>query len=239
MAAELGLGLSPGELGFSLGTSGTAYAVSDRTSGDPTGIVAGFADASGRFLPLACTLNATKVTDTVARRLRVGTDELDQLALEAPPGAGGLVLVPHLDGERTPNRPDAAGTLTGLRTDANPAQLARAAVEGVVANLLAGAEALGAGTGRVFLIGGGAHSAAYRRVVADLTGRTVVVPREDELVACGAALQAAAVLYGVGFEELAEAWGLGAGEVIEPDPTVDGAAIRAAYAAAADREGHP
>ena len=236
MAAALGLGLRPGDLALSLGTSGTAYAVSDRPSADPTGIVAGFADASGRFLPLVCTLNATKVTDTVARLLRVDTDELDQLALEAPPGAGGLVLVPHLDGERTPNRPGAAGTLTGLRTDANPAQLARAAVEGVVANLLAGAEALGAGAGRVFLIGGGAHSAAYRRVVADLTGRTVVVPREDELVACGAALQAAAVLQGVAFDELAEAWGLGAGEVIEPDPTVDGAAIRAAYATAADRE---
>ena len=81
----------------------------------------------------------------------------------------------------------------------------------------------------------GPTSAAYRRVVADLTGRTVVVPREDELVACGAALQAAAVLHGVGFDELAEAWGLGAGEVIEPDPAVDGAAIRAAYATAADR----
>ena len=239
MAAALGLGLRPGDLALSLGTSGTAYAVSDRPSADPTGTVAGFADATGRFLPLVCTLNATKVTDTVARLLRVGTEELDQLALEAPPGAGGLVLVPHLDGERTPNRPDATGTLTGLRTDATPAQLARAAVEGVVANLLAGAEALGTGQGRVFLIGGGAHGETYRRVVADLTGRTVVVPREDELVACGAALQAAAVLLGVGFDELAEAWGLGAGEIIEPDPGVDGAAIRAAYAAAADREDHP
>ena len=239
MAAALGLGLRPDDLALSLGTSGTAYAVSDRPSADPTGTVAGFADASGRFLPLVCTLNATKVTDTVARLLRVGTEELDQLALEAPPGAGGLVLVPHLDGERTPNRPDATGTLTGLRTDATPAQLARAAVEGVVANLLAGAEALGTGQGRVFLIGGGAHGETYRRVVADLTGRTVVVPREDELVACGAALQAAAVLLGVGFDELSEAWGLGAGEIIEPDPGVDGAAIRAAYAAAADREDHP
>ncbi|HEY8058950.1 MAG TPA: xylulokinase [Acidimicrobiales bacterium] len=238
MAAALGLGLRPGDLALSLGTSGTAYAVSDRPSADPTGTVAGFADASGRFLPLVCTLNATKVTDTVARLLRVGTEEMDQLALEAPPGAGGLVLVPHLDGERTPNRPDATGTLTGLRTDATPAQLARAAVEGVVANLLAGAEALGAGRGRVLLIGGGAHGEAYRRVVADLTGRTVVVPREDELVACGAALQAAAVLLGVGFDELAEAWGLGAGEIIEPDPGVDGAAIRAAYGAEADRQDH-
>ena len=129
------------------------------------------------------------------------------------------MLVPHLDGERTPNRPDATGTITGLRTDATPSQLARAAVEGVVANLLAGADALGDLDGRVLLIGGGAHSAAYRRVVADLSGREVVVPREDELVACGAALQAAALLHGGSVDDRADAWGLGTGETIEPDPT--------------------
>jgi xylulokinase len=233
MAAALGLGLRPGDLALSLGTSGTAFTVGERATADPSGTVAGFADATGRFLPLVCTLNATKVTDTVARLLGVDTDEFDRLALTAPPGAGGLVLVPHFDGERTPNRPDATGTLAGLRSDAGPAELARAAVEGVVANLLAGADALGgaAADRRVLLIGGGAHSRAYRQVVADLSGRPVVVPTEDELVACGAALQAAAVLTGAGFDELAEAWGLGAGEVIEPDPSVDGAAIRAAYAA--------
>jgi xylulokinase len=237
MAAALGLGLRPGDLALSLGTSGTAYTVSDQPSADPSGIVAGFADATGRFLPLVCTLNATKVTDTVARLLRVDTERLNQLALEAPPGADGMVLVPHFDGERTPNRPEATGTLTGLRADATPAQLARAAFEGVVANLLAGADALERADGRVLLIGGGAHSAAYRRVVADLTGQPVLVPQEDELVACGAALQAASVLHGCGFAELAEAWSLDAGEVIEPDAGVDGAAVRAAYAAAADREG--
>ena len=104
------------------------------------------------------------------------------------------MLVPHLDGERTPNRPDATGMLTGLRTDVTPAQLARAAVEGVVCNLLEGADALGgrATEGRVFLVGGAARSAAYRRVVADLTGRPVLVPADDELVAAGAAVQAAA-----------------------------------------------
>jgi xylulokinase len=236
MAAALGLGLRPGDLALSLGTSGTAYAVSDEPSADPTGNVAGFADATGRFLPLVCTLNATKVTDTLARLLDVDTERFDQLALEAPAGADGLVLVPHLDGERTPNRPDATGTLTGLRTDATPGLLARAAVEGVVANLLAGAEALDAGDGRVLLIGGGARSAAYRRVVADLTGRPVVVPREDELVACGAALQAATVLEGDDIHARAEAWGLGTGDAVEPDPAVDGTAIRAAYAAAAQRE---
>jgi xylulokinase len=99
-----------------------------------------------------------------------------------------------------------------------------------VCNLLEGADALAAGHGRVFLVGGGAHSAAYRRVVADLVGRSVIVPTDDELVACGAAVQAAAVLHGARFEDVAAAWKLGAGEVVEPDPSVDRGAIRAAYA---------
>jgi xylulokinase len=214
MAAALGLGLRPGDVALSLGTSGTAFCAADRPTADGSGTVAGFADATGRYLPLVCTLNATKVTDAVGRLLGVGAAELDALALAAPAGAGGLVLVPHLDGERTPNRPDATGTLTGIRSDATREQLARAAVEGVVCNLLAGADELVrweplAAHGRVMLIGGGARSAAYRQVVADLTGRAVIVPTADELVARGAALQAAAVLTGAGFEAVASAWGSG------------------------------
>jgi xylulokinase len=232
MAAALGLGLRPGDLALSLGTSGTAFTVATEPSADPTGTVAGFADATGRYLPLVCTMNATKVTDTVARLLGVDHARFDALALEAPSGAGGLVLVPHLDGERTPNRPDATGVLTGLRTDVTPAQFARAAVEGVVCNLLAGADALGPGTahGTVFLVGGAARSTAYRRVVADLTGRPVRVPMEDELVAAGAAVQAAVVHHGSDAAQVAEAWGLGRGESVDPDGTVDHAAIRARYA---------
>ena len=237
MAAALGLGLRSGDLALSLGTSGTAFAVSEQPTADPSGAVAGFADATGRFLPLVCTLNATKVTDAVARLLGADHERFEQLASAAPAGADGLVLVPHLDGERTPNRPDATGTLTGLRSDVTPELLARAAVEGVVANLLAGADALGDGDGRVLLIGGGAQSAAYRRVAADLTGRPVVVPRERELVACGAAVQAAAVLHGRAIDAVAEAWGLGEGEEIEPDPSVDRAAVRAAYEAASESRG--
>jgi xylulokinase len=232
MAAALGLGLRPGDLALSLGTSGTAYSVSDRPTADPTGTVAGFADATGHFLPLVCTLNAMKVTDAIARLLGVDTRQFDTLALAAPPGAEGVVLVPHFDGERTPNRPNATGTLVGLRSDVTPALLARAAVEGVVCNLLEGAAALPSGDGRLFLIGGGAHSTAFRRVVADLTGRTVLVTAEQELVACGAAVQAAAVLHGMAFGEIAAAWELDAGEAVEPDDSVDRNAIRAAYARA-------
>jgi xylulokinase len=230
MAVALGLGLRPGDLVLSFGTSGTAFTVSDHASADPSGTVAGFADATGRFLPLVCTMNATKVTDAVARLLGADHEHFDALALDAPPGAGGLVLVPYFDGERTPNRPDDSGRLLGLRSDVTPQQLARAAIEGVVCNLLAGADALGPAEGRVFLVGGAARSRAYRRVVADLTTREVVVPTESELVAAGAALQAAAVSLRGEFDALAQAWNVAQGETIEPDLAVDAAAIRAAYA---------
>ena len=142
MGAALGLGLQEGDVAISLGTSGTVFAVCRAPTHDATGAVAGFADATGRFLPLACTLNATKVTDTMARLLGRSRDDLEQLALACPPGAGGVVLLPYLDGERTPNLPDATGTLAGLRTDTEPAQLARAAYEGVVCGLLDAFDAL-------------------------------------------------------------------------------------------------
>lgn len=232
MAAALGLGMRPGDVALSFGTSGTAFAVGDQPTADPTGMVAGFADATGRFLPLVCTLNATKVTDAVARLLGVGPAELDDLALGCPAGAGGLVLVPHLDGERTPNRPDATGVLAGIRSDVSREQLARAAIEGVVCNLLAGADHLPRTDGRVLLVGGGARSHAYRQVVADLLGRPVQVPDDDELVARGAALQAAAVLTGTPLEDVAGAWRLDRGQLVEPDGTVDAAAVRQAYAEA-------
>ena len=143
------------------------------------------------------------------------------------------MVVPHLDGERTPNRPDATGTITGLRSNVDRPLLARAAFEGVVANLLAGAESLGVTEGRVVLVGGGARSAAFRQVVADLVGRPVTVPTTDELVARGAAVQAAAVLTGAGFDEISAAWGLDAGTTTDPDPTADGTAIRQAFGEAA------
>jgi xylulokinase len=234
MAAALGLGLGPGDVALSLGTSGTAFAVADSPSADPTGAVAGFADATGRFLPLVCTLNATRVTDAVARLLGVGVAALDALAAAAPPGSGGVVLVPYLDGERTPDRPGATGVLSGLRSDVQREQLARSAFEGVVCGLLEGLDHLGpAADGRLFLVGGGARSGLYRQVVADLSGRAVTVPAGVEHVAAGACVQAAAVLEGRPPEEVAAAWGLGSGTVVEPDGRVDRDGIRARYGAAA------
>ena len=145
MAGALGVGLRPGEVAVSIGTSGTVFATSERPVQDPTGAVAGFADATGRYLPLVCTLNAALVTEAIGRLLAVDHSGLDDLALAAPSGSGGLVLVPYLAGERTPNRPDATGTLQGIRPDVTRELLARAAFEGVVCSLLEGLDALDGG----------------------------------------------------------------------------------------------
>lgn len=238
MAGALGVGLRPGDVVVSIGTSGTVYAVSDTPTADPTGIVAGFADATGRYLPLVCTLNATKVTAAVGRLLGVGYEAFDELALAAPPGAGGLTLLPYLDGERTPDRPDATGVLAGLRSDVGRAQLARAAVEGVVCGLLDGLDALGRlapTTGRLLLLGGGARSRAFRHILADLSGRPVLVPRDEEQVAAGACVQAAAVACGSDATDVADRWGLRDGELVEPGAEAEAASgVRAAYAALRD-----
>jgi xylulokinase len=212
------------------------YTVSESPTADPTGAVAGFADATGRFLPLVCTLNATKVTETVARWLGVDHATIDALALAAPAGANGVVVVPYFDGERTPNRPDASGTIAGARTSTTREDLARAAVEGVVCGLLDGLDALtDAGVradGNILLVGGGARSAAYRQVLADLSGRPVVVPDAGEHVAAGACAQAAAVLHARDIAEVARDWALTRGVTVEPNADVDRAAVRAAYAEA-------
>jgi len=235
MAAALGLGLAPGQVCVSIGTSGTVHAPAGRPPSDPTGTVAGFADATGGYLPLVCTLNATRVTDAVARLLGVDAPGFDRLALDASPGASGLVLLPYFDGERTPDRPGATGTLAGIRSVATRSDLARAAVEGVVCGLLDALDALEATVatdgGALVLVGGGARSTAYRRVLADLSGRTVVVAAGGEAVATGAAVQAAAVLTGRPLAEVQRAWGLGAGTPVEPDGSVDAAGVRQAYAA--------
>lgn len=237
MAAALGVALQAGDVAFSLGTSGTVYAVSDRPTADPTGAVAGFADATGRYLPLVCTLNATGVTDDMARLFELDREGLVDLALSAPSGSGGVVMVPFFAGERTPDRPDATGTVTGLRHGISKAHLARAAHEGVICGLLEGLDALAAagadvGSGRTVLVGGGARSLAFRHVLADLSGRAVTVPAAGELVAAGACVQAAAALHGRDPGDVAVAWGMGAGPTTEPDPEVDVVAIRGAYAVA-------
>lgn len=193
--AALGLSARAGDVVVSIGTSGVVCAVSDLPTGDPSGTVAGFADATGRFLPLVATLNAARVLSATAALLRVSLEELSDLALQAPSGAGGLVLVPYLEGERTPDRPHARGAVHGLTlSTAQPAHLARAAVEGLLCGLADGIDAmvsLGVPVERVVLIGGGARSEAVRRIAPMVLGRPVVVPEPGEYVADGAARQAA------------------------------------------------
>lgn len=200
MAAALGLGLEAGDVAVSLGTSGTVFAVSESPSADPSGYVAGFADATGKYLPLVCTLNAARVLDATAELLGVGLDELGRLALEAAPGAGGLTLLPYLDGERTPALPGASGSLFGLRRgNLTPWNVARAAFEGVLCGLADGLDALvaqGVRPRRALLIGGAARSAAMREIAPLVLGLDVDVPKPAEYVALGAARQAAWALTG-------------------------------------------
>ena len=233
MGAALGLGLSVGTAVISIGTSGTAYAVSDTPTADPSGLVAGFADASGRYLPLSCTLNATKVTDAIARLVGAGRDEFTALALAATSGAGGLTLLPYFDGERTPNLPGASGWMSGFRSDVSRAQMARAAVEGVCCSLLDALDAIRAvaPVDRVVLVGGGARSAAYRTVFAALCDLPVGTADADEAVASGACVQAAAAALGQTHGDVAHRWGLGAVTAIEPSSAPASVDVRAQYAA--------
>jgi xylulokinase len=233
MAAALGAGAGPGDVVVSIGTSGVVSGVHDRPTADASGYVAGFADATGRFLPLTCTLNAARVLTATAQLLGTDLAELDELALAAPPGAEGLILLPYLEGERTPNRPQATGVISGLRAgNSTPANLARAAVEGLLCGLADGLDALravGVRVERVLLVGGGARSRAVRALAPALLGAPVAVPEPGEYVADGAARQAAWVLSG-GAEP--PAWpvaGLDDALVGQPQPEV-----RAAYAALRD-----
>jgi xylulokinase len=230
--AALGLAAASGDVVISIGTSGVVSAVADKPTADASGLVAGFADATGRFLPLACTLNATQVLDAVRALLGVSWGEFDDLALSAPAGADGLVLLPYFAGERTPDLPTATGRLVGLRVGAlTPATLARAAVEGVLCGLADGLDAIkdqSVPVDRVLFVGGGARSRAMHGLAPAVFGVPVDVPEPAEYVALGAARQAAWVLSG-GDEP--PTWGSRPSRRIEA-PEIP--AVRAAYAEARD-----
>ncbi|MER7970276.1 xylulokinase [Streptomyces sp. NPDC096080] len=221
-AAALGLGLRPGVPVLSLGTSGTAYAVSTRRPADPTGTVAGFADAQGDWLPLACTLNCTLAVDRVAALLN-----LDREAVEP---ASGVTLLPYLDGERTPNLPNASGLLHGLRHDTTGGQLLQAAYDGAVHALLGALDlVLDEDADRsvpLLLIGGGARGSAWQQTVRRLSGRPVRIPEAKELVALGAAAQAAGLLTGEDPAAVARRWNTAAGPVLDPVERDDAALAR-------------
>lgn len=197
MAAALGVGAAEGEIVISLGTSGTAFAVSPHPTGDASGEVAGFADATGRFLPLACMFNCTRVVDTVATMVGLSREAaLDRVATTSP-GADGLLLMPYLTGERTPNLPRATGSLSGLTPgNATPEGMVRAALDGVAAGFaycLDALRRLDVSAPLITLVGGGGRHHAWRQAIADATGLPVIVRGGEEHAARGAALQALAV----------------------------------------------
>ncbi|MGZ8437591.1 MAG: xylulokinase [Candidatus Limnocylindrales bacterium] len=214
--AALGLGLTVGQAAMSLGTSGTMFAVADRPAEDPSGIVAGFADATGRFLPLAATLNCTVAVDRVAGWLGLDRDDVEP--------AGDVVVLPYLDGERTPNLPSSSGMIEGLRHTTTPQQILMAAYEGAVASLLVAFDAIGEAVGGLdpvaplLLVGGGARGETWRSVVRRLTGRAVRIPEATEAVALGAAAQAAAILRGENPPDVARRWDTGRGVLLDPLP---------------------
>jgi xylulokinase len=222
MAAAIGLGLTgadPAEVQpvLSLGTSGTVYAATAGRPQDVTGTVCGFADALGGWLPLACTLNCTLAVDRFAALLG-----RDRQAVE--PG-GHAVVLPYLDGERTPNLPGASGLVHGLRHDTTPGQLLQAAYDGAAHALLTAlGEVLRAGgatddTSRpLLLIGGGAQGRAWQETVRRLSGRPVRIPAARELVALGAAAQAAALLTGEAADAVARRWGTADGPLLDAVP---------------------
>jgi len=237
MAAALGLQLQPGDVVVSIGTSGTAFAMTDAPHADARGLVAGFCDAAGGYLPLVCTINASRVLSTTARLLGCSLAELDALAGSSPPGANGVVLLPYLDGERTPNRPAATGTFSGITSTTERADLARAAVEGLLCSLADAVAALGITPSRVLLIGGGSRSGAVQELSSSLLDAQVVVPEPAEYVALGAARQAAWAMDG---SERPPPWDRAAAREATPvDPEQRQAAdvIRARYAALRERTG--
>jgi xylulokinase len=225
--AALGLGAHAGDVVVSIGTSGTVFAVTDTPAADATGTVAGFADASGAYLPLVATLNAARVLDAIAALLGVDHEGLGRLALEAGPGAGGLVLQPYFEGERTPNLPDATATLFGMTlASTSRAGLARAAIEGMLCGLADGLDAVraaGVDARRILLIGGAAQNPAVASIAAQVFDVPVVVPDPGEYVALGAGVQAGWALDGNRPE-----WPVAIAAEPASDPRAE---IRAAYAA--------
>ncbi|MGW1224620.1 FGGY family carbohydrate kinase [Streptomyces sp. NPDC001478] len=244
MAAAFGLGVGVGDAVVSLGASGSVMAVHHEALADPSGVITSFADATGMHLPVVHTTNAVRALRGTAEMLGLaGLDELSELALKSTPGSSGLVLLPYLEGERTPNLPHTAGTLCGLRRESmKPEHLARAAFEGMLCSL---ADALGVlrdrgvEVRRVFLLGAAAELPAVQALAPSLLGTQIVVPQPAQYAALGAARQAAWAL-GVSQGSLdartPPVWQEAAAQVLEPgDELPVGQAVRQQYVATRDQ----
>jgi len=212
-AGALALDIGPGEAALSLGTSGTVYAPTGAPTADPTGTMAGFASADGRYLPLTATLNATVAIDRVCDWLGVGRE--DVLASD------GVTFLPWLGGERTPNVPNASGMMSGLRYDTDKRSILEAAYEGLVATLLEAIAFLDQWAPQrtdapLLLLGGGARGTAWQQSVLRLSGRPVLVVEMGELVAYGAAIQACAALTGEPLGAVSKRWDARRGVLLGP-----------------------
>jgi xylulokinase len=198
MMGAIGTGnVVPGVVTVSLGTSGTLFACAGGPVIDPQGEVAAFCDSADQWMPLACTMNVTVLTEQVRDIFGWELPKLEEHVRAAPAGADGLLFLPYLNGERTPNLPGGSGVLHGLRTsNMTPAHIARAAVEGATVGLaygLARFKELGLTPSEIRLTGGGSRSEAWRQIVADVMGTPVVTLSTAEGAGLGAAIQAAYV----------------------------------------------
>ncbi|MGP5697137.1 xylulokinase [Brachybacterium alimentarium] len=233
MGAALGLSQGEGDVSVSIGTSGVCAMVSPTRPNDASGAVTGFADATGRFLPMATTINAARILEAGRALLSVSHEEMAQLALASVPGAHGVTLLPYFDGERTPNRPDARATLTGMSTATTREDIARAYVEGLLCSLADGITALedrtGTSAATITLIGGAARSEAVQQLAPAIFGRTVTIAPVAEYVALGAARQAAWALSG---DQEPPAWTLTDSRTVEAEATPE---VLGAYRELKDR----
>jgi xylulokinase len=196
MMGAIGTGnVVPGIATASFGTSGTIYAYAAKPVVDPRGEIAAGCSSTGGWLPLLCTMNVTAVTDGVGALFGYDHAGLDAAVAAVPPGAGGLVLLPYLAGERTPDLPGGSGAIFGLNHGNLAAgHLARAAMEGVTLGMNYGLrrlKALGVRAREIRVTGGGSRSPVWRQIMADIFGAPVVAMAENEGAALGAALQAA------------------------------------------------
>ncbi|MFH2112106.1 MAG: xylulokinase [Candidatus Bathyarchaeota archaeon] len=195
MMGAIGTGNTrPGVVTVSLGTSGTIYAFSKKPVVDPRGEVAAFCDSTNHWLPLVCTMNVTVATDLARKAFSLSYEELEETVEGAPVGSDGLLFLPYLTGERTPNIPSGKGVLYGMTPqNYDPRHITRATVEGVTLGLNYGLnrlKELGVDPTEIRLTGGGARNKAWRRVAADIFDTDVVTLHEEEGAAYGAAIQA-------------------------------------------------
>lgn len=242
MAAALGLGLGPGDAVVSLGTGGSVFAVHHEALKDPTGTVTSYADATGAHMPLVQVRNAVRALRGTADLLGTDLPGLSDLALRSTPGSYGLVLLPYLEGERTPDLPHTAGTLAGLRRESmKPEHLARASFEGMLCALADALDVLrgkGAEVRRVFLLGAAAELPAVQAIAPALFGALVVVPPGAQYAALGAARQAAwslgAVLGSRPMQGMPQ-WPQAAARLLDPGEQAPvGAAVRQQFRAVRD-----